>query len=656
MIELVFPDGHRRRYAKGCTGADVAADISPSLAKAALVVELDGELRDLNRVIEVSGAIRILTIRDEEALELIRHDCAHVLAEAVQELFPGTQVTIGPTITHGFYYDFAREDGFSTDDFAAIEKRMVEIIDRDQPITREVWSRDDAIALFTKMGETFKAELIRDLPETEEITLYRQGNWVDLCKGPHLPSTGKIPKAFTLQKLAGAYWRGNSNNEMLHRMYGTAWRNPKELRLHLHQLEEAEKRDHRKLGRDMKLFHAQDEAQGSIFWHANGYQIWLAVENYIRRRTNEDGYREVKTPQLLDKKFWELSGHWEKFRDSMFVVPDEVPAAGDEGPVLSGDGPLMALKPMNCPAHVQIFKHGQKSYRDLPLRMAEFGCCHRNEPHGALHGLMRVRQFTQDDAHIFCTDEQVLDETIRFLKLFASVYDDMGLTQIKYRLATRPVIRAGSDEVWDRAETALAEALNKAGLEYELAPGEGAFYGPKLEFHLTDAIGRSWQCGTYQLDYVLPERLDASYIGPDGDKHRPVMLHRAILGSMERFIGILIEHYAGNLPLWLAPIQVMVTPITSDVDEYAQQVANALAAAGLRVETDLRNEKINYKIREHSLSKIPVIAVVGRTELEDGSVALRFLGAGARHQVMMSVNEAITRLCEDATPPDQRGK
>jgi len=656
MIELVFPDGHRRRYAKGCTGADVAADISPSLAKAALVVELDGELRDLNRVIEVSGAIRILTIRDEEALELIRHDCAHVLAEAVQELFPGTQVTIGPTITHGFYYDFAREDGFSTDDFAAIEKRMVEIIDRDQPITREVWSRDDAIALFTKMGETFKAELIRDLPETEEITLYRQGNWVDLCKGPHLPSTGKIPKAFTLQKLAGAYWRGNSNNEMLHRMYGTAWRNPKELRLHLHQLEEAEKRDHRKLGRDMKLFHAQDEAQGSIFWHANGYQIWLAVENYIRRRTNEDGYREVKTPQLLDKKFWELSGHWEKFRDSMFVVPDEVPAAGDEGPVLSGDGPLMALKPMNCPAHVQIFKHGQKSYRDLPLRMAEFGCCHRNEPHGALHGLMRVRQFTQDDAHIFCTDEQVLDETIRFLKLFASVYDDMGLTQIKYRLATRPVIRAGSDEVWDRAETALAEALNKAGLEYELAPGEGAFYGPKLEFHLTDAIGRSWQCGTYQLDYVLPERLDASYIGPDGDKHRPVMLHRAILGSMERFIGILIEHYAGNLPLWLAPIQVMVTPITSDVDEYAQQVADALAAAGLRVETDLRNEKINYKIREHSLSKIPVIAVVGRTELEDGSVALRFLGAGARHQVMMSVNEAITRLCEDATPPDQRGK
>jgi len=533
---------------------------------------------------------------------------------------------------------------------------MVEIIDRDQPITREVWSRDDAIALFTKMGETFKAELIRDLPETEEITLYRQGNWVDLCKGPHLPSTGKIPKAFTLQKLAGAYWRGNSNNEMLHRMYGTAWRNPKELRLHLHQLEEAEKRDHRKLGRDMKLFHAQDEAQGSIFWHANGYQIWLAVENYIRRRTNEDGYREVKTPQLLDKKFWELSGHWEKFRDSMFVVPDEVPAAGDEGPVLSGDGPLMALKPMNCPAHVQIFKHGQKSYRDLPLRMAEFGCCHRNEPHGALHGLMRVRQFTQDDAHIFCTDEQVLDETIRFLKLFASVYDDMGLTQIKYRLATRPVIRAGSDEVWDRAETALAEALNKAGLEYELAPGEGAFYGPKLEFHLTDAIGRSWQCGTYQLDYVLPERLDASYIGPDGDKHRPVMLHRAILGSMERFIGILIEHYAGNLPLWLAPIQVMVTPITSDVDEYAQQVADALAAAGLRVETDLRNEKINYKIREHSLSKIPVIAVVGRTELEDGSVALRFLGAGARHQVMMSVNEAITRLCEDATPPDQRGK
>jgi threonyl-tRNA synthetase len=654
MITLDFPDGNKRQFPDGVTGFEVAKDISTSLAKAALAIELDGELRDLNREIEKNGTLRIITIRDEEGLELIRHDCAHVLAEAVQELFPGTQVTIGPTIANGFYYDFAREEPFSTDDFVAIEKRMAQIIDRNEDIVREVWSRDDAIALFTKMGETFKAELIGDLPEDEVITLYRQGDWVDLCKGPHLPSTGKIPKAFKLQKLAGAYWRGNSNNEMLHRMYGTAWRNPKELRLHLHQLEEAEKRDHRRLGREMDLFHLQEEAQGSIFWHAKGYQIWLAVEAYVRRMVAADGYSEVKTPQLLDKKFWEQSGHWDKFREGMFVVPDEVPSLDDDGPVFKGDGPLMAIKPMNCPAHVQIFKNGQKSYRDLPIRMAEFGCCHRNEPHGALHGLMRVRQFTQDDAHIFCTDEQIVEETVRFLNLFAKVYEDFELADIKYVLATRPEMRAGSDDVWDRAETALAEALDEAGLSYSIAPGEGAFYGPKLEFHLTDAIGRSWQCGTYQLDYVLPERLDAAYIGADGDKHRPVMLHRAILGSMERFIGILIEHFAGNLPLWLAPVQVIVTPITSDVDEYAQKLAAKFKASGLRVETDLRNEKINYKIREHSLSKIPVIAVVGRREADEGTVALRFLGAGAKHQVMMSVDEAVTRLCEDSTPPDMK--
>jgi len=643
MIKLDFPDGNSREYPDDVTGYGVAADISISLAKSALAIELDGELRDLNRKIEHNGHIRIITLRDEEGLELVRHDCAHVLAEAVQELFPGTQVTIGPTIANGFYYDFARDEPFSTDDFAVIETRMAEIIDRNEDIVREVWNRDEAIALFTKMGETFKAELISDLPEDEVITLYRQGNWVDLCKGPHVPSTGKIPKAFKLQKLAGAYWRGNSNNAMLHRMYGTAWRNPKELRLHLHQLEEAEKRDHRRLGREMDLFHLQEEAQGSIFWHAKGYQIWLAIESYVRRRVDGDGYIEVKTPQLLDKKFWEQSGHWEKFREGMFVVPDEVPSLDDDGPVFTGDGPLMAIKPMNCPAHVQIFKHGQKSYRDLPLRMAEFGCCHRNEPHGALHGLMRVRQFTQDDAHIFCTEEQIVAETVQFLKLFSTVYTDFGLTEIKYVLATRPEMRAGSDAVWDRAETALAEALDEAGLSYEIAPGEGAFYGPKLEFHLTDAIGRSWQCGTYQLDYVLPERLDANYIGADGDKHRPVMLHRAILGSMERFIAILIEHYAGNLPLWLAPTQVMVTPITSDVDDYANEVAKQFRDAGLRVETDLRNEKINYKIREHSLAKIPVIAVVGRKEAEENSVALRFLGAGAKHQVMMDRVEAVTR-------------
>ncbi|VAV87326.1 Threonyl-tRNA synthetase [hydrothermal vent metagenome] len=655
MINIELADGSVRSFAKGVTGMQVASDISISLAKAALAIELNGELRDVTREIETSGTIRIITIRDEEGLELIRHDCAHVLAEAVQELFPGTQVTIGPTIKDGFYYDFAREQGFSTDDFAAIEQRMTEIIDRNEPIVREVWNRDDAIALFTKMGETFKAELIADLPKNEIITLYRQGKWVDLCKGPHLPSTGKIPKAFKLQKLAGAYWRGNSNNPMLHRMYGTAWRNPKELRLHLHRLEEAQKRDHRRLGRDMDLFHMQEEAQGSIFWHAKGYQLWLAVENYVRRRVDGDGYREVKTPQLLDKKFWEQSGHWEKFREAMFVVPDEVPSADDDGPVISGDGPLMAIKPMNCPAHVQIFKHGQKSYRDLPIRMAEFGCCHRNEPHGALHGLMRVRQFTQDDAHIFCTEQQIVEETVRFLQLFSTIYTDFGLSDIRYVLATRPEVRAGSDEVWERAETALAEALDEAGLSYQIAPGEGAFYGPKLEFHLTDAIGRSWQCGTYQLDYVLPERLDASYIGADGDKHRPVMLHRAVLGSMERFIAILIEHYAGNLPLWLAPTQIMVTPITSDVDDYAQQIADQFAAAGLRVDTDLRNEKINYKIREHSLAKIPVIAVVGRKEMEENTIALRFLGEGAKHQVMMRVDEALARLRKDALPPDQQG-
>ncbi|MBL4616656.1 MAG: threonine--tRNA ligase [Robiginitomaculum sp.] len=652
MIKLKFPDGQMREFPDGVSGLDVAKDISPSLAKAALAIEIDGELLDLTREIEQGGSLRIITIRDEEGLELIRHDCAHVLAEAVQELFPGTQVTIGPIIRDGFYYDFAREEGFSSDDFAAIEKKMAQIIDRNDAIVREVWNRDDAIKLFKEMGETFKAELIADLPEDEEITLYRQGQWVDLCKGPHLPSTGKIPKAFKLQKLAGAYWRGNSNNPMLHRMYGTAWRNPKELRLHLHQLEEAEKRDHRKLGREMDLFHTQDEAQGSIFWHANGYQIWLAVEAYIRRMQVKDGYVEVKTPQLLDKKFWELSGHWDKFREAMFVVPDVIPSTDETEAIITGDTPLMAIKPMNCPAHVQIFKHGQKSYRDLPIRMAEFGCCHRNEPHGALHGLMRVRQFTQDDAHIFCTEEQIVDETVRFLKLFSDVYTDFGLEKIRYVLATRPEVRSGSDEVWDRAETALAEALDAAGLEYDMAPGEGAFYGPKLEFHLTDAIGRSWQCGAYQLDYVVPARLDATYIGADGDKHRPVMLHRAILGSMERFLGILIEHYAGNMPLWLAPVQVVVTPITSDVDDYAIEVAKQLEKAGLRVETDLRNEKINYKIREHSVSKIPVIAVVGRREAEEESVALRFLGAGAKHQVMMDVKSACEKLSEDATPPD----
>ncbi len=654
MIELEFPDGARRQYEDNVTGRDVAQSIAPSLAKAALAIALDGEVRDLDRPIEHGGILRIITARDDEGLELIRHDAAHVLAEAVQDLFPGTQVTIGPTVTDGFYYDFARDEPFSTDDFEKIEAQMNKIIDRDTPIEREVWDRDEAIAFFKKMGETYKAELISDLPKDEVITLYRQGNWVDLCKGPHLPSTGKLPKAFKLMKLAGAYWRGDSSKAQLQRIYGTAWRNPKELRSHLHRLEEAEKRDHRKLGREMDLFHLQPEAQGSVFWHANGYQIWLAVEGYIRRRLAGAGYSEVKTPQLLDKAFWEQSGHWEKFRDNMFVVPDFVPSLDDDEIVIPPDASMMAIKPMNCPAHVQIFRNGQKSYRDLPIRMAEFGCCHRNEPHGALHGLMRVRQMTQDDAHIFCMEQQIGEETIAFCELLGSVYDHFGFTDVRVHLALRPDVRAGDDAVWDRAEADLEDALKATGLDYVLTPGEGAFYGPKLEFHLTDAIGRSWQCGTLQLDFVLPERLDASYVGEDGERHRPVMLHRAILGSLERFIGMLIEHYAGNMPLWLSPVQVMVAPIVSEVDDYAQEVAKALAAAGLRVDTDLRNEKINYKIREHSHAKVPVIAVVGRREADEQTVALRFLGEGGKHQQMMALDDAVKMLAERAAPPDQQ--
>ena len=652
MIDLEFPDGSHRQFDNGASGLDVAAGIAPSLAKAALAIELDEVLLDLNRPLEHGGKVRIITARDEEGLDLIRHDAAHVLAEAVQELFPGTQVTIGPVIENGFYYDFARNEPFSTEDFAAIEARMAEIVDRDEAISREVWDRDDAIAFFKDKGETFKAELISDLPKEEEITLYRQGGWVDLCRGPHLPSTGKLPKAFKLMKLAGAYWRGDSSRDQLQRIYGTAWRNPKELRLYLQRLEEAEKRDHRKLGREMDLFHLQPEAQGSVFWHANGYQVWLAVEGYIRRRLAGAGYQEVKTPQLLDKTFWEQSGHWDKFRDNMFVVPDFVPSLEEDEIIIPPDANMMALKPMNCPAHVQIFRNGQKSYRDLPIRMAEFGCCHRNEPHGALHGLMRVRQMTQDDAHIFCTPEQILDETKAFCRLLGSVYADFGFTDVKVRLALRPDVRAGEDQVWTRAEDDLENALKATGLAYELAPGEGAFYGPKLEFHLTDAIGRSWQCGTLQLDFVLPERLDAAYVGEDGERHRPVMLHRAILGSLERFIGVLIEHYAGNLPLWLAPVQVVVTTITSDADDYAAAAAKRLADAGLRVETDLRNEKINYKVREHSHAKVPVIAVAGRRECEDGTLALRFLGKGAKHQQVMSLEEVETLLKAQATPPD----
>ncbi len=651
MIKVTLPDGSEREYADGASPLDVAESISKSLAKKALAAKVNGEMWDLVRPLEGDAEVAIITSRDPEGLELIRHDAAHVLAQAVQDLYPDTQVTIGPVIDDGFYYDFAREEPFSTDDFEKIEKKMNQIIDADYPIVREVWDKDEAIATFKKIGEDYKAQIIDDIiPPGEAITVYKQGDWFDLCRGPHLPSTGKLPKAFKLMKLAGAYWRGDSNNEMLQRMYGTAWANEKDLKAHLHRLEEAEKRDHRKLGQQLDLFHLQPEAQGSVFWHPKGFMIWRQLEAYIRRAQDEDGYVEVKTPQLLDSVFWEKSGHWDKFRENMFVVPDFIPNTDEDEVKIPAETSLMALKPMNCPAHVQIFKNAQRSYRDLPIRMAEFGCCHRNEAHGALHGLMRVRQMTQDDAHIFCREDQIGDETLRFLKLFSRVYNDFGLTEISYKLATRPEVRGGTDENWDRAEKALADALTEAGLEFEIAEGEGAFYGPKLEFHLTDAIGRTWQCGTFQLDYVLPERLDAEYTGSDGAKHRPVMLHRAVFGTFERFMGILIENYAGAFPMWLSPVQVVVAAITDAANEYAEEAAAALRKAGLRVETDLRNEKINYKVREHSLQKVPVIAVVGGREAEERTLALRRLGSNG--QQIIALDEAATVLSQEGLAPD----
>ena len=638
-----------RSFSEAVSGADLAADIGPGLAKAALAMRVNGELTDLATTITTDSDVALVTAKDDDGLELLRHDAAHVMAEAVQELFPDTQVTIGPVIENGFFYDFAREKPFTLDDLELIEKRMQEIVDRNEEIVREVWERDDAIKYFNDAGETYKAEIIQGLPEGEAVSIYKQGNWLDLCRGPHLPSTGKLGKAFKLMKLAGAYWRGDHRNEMLQRIYGTCWANEKQLKAHLLMLEEAEKRDHRKIGREMNLFHLQEEAQGSVFWHPKGYTIWLALEAYIRRRLDRAGYVEVKTPQLLDSRFWEQSGHWSKFRENMFVVPDEIPSTEDDAPVVSGDAKLMAIKPMNCPAHVQIYKNGIRSYRDLPLRMAEFGCCHRNEPHGALHGLMRVRQMTQDDAHIFCREDQVTEETTAFCALLESVYHDLGFDQIEVKLATRPDVRAGEDETWDRAEAALETAVQAAHLDYEITPGEGAFYGPKLEFHLKDAIGRTWQCGTIQLDFVLPERLDATYVGQDGEKHRPVMLHRAILGSLERFIGILIESYAGKLPLWLAPVQVVVATITSDGDDYARHVAEVLESKGLRVNIDLRNEKINYKVREHSQAKVPVIAVVGQKEAESQAVALRRLGG--KTQEILALTEAADTLWNEAAMP-----
>lgn len=649
MVAITLPDGSVREFSGSVTGAALAADIGPGLAKAALAIRLNDELDDLKTEITEDANVAIVTAKDDGALELLRHDAAHIMAEAVQELFPDTQATIGPVIENGFFYDFAREQPFTLDDLDKIEKRMREIVDRNEEIVREHWPRDKAIQYFNDAGEKYKAEIIEGFPAGEDIKIYKQGDWLDLCRGPHLPSTGKLGKAFKLMKLAGAYWRGDHRNEMLQRIYGTCWADEKQLKAHLLMLEEAEKRDHRRLGREMDLFHLQEEAQGSVFWHPKGYTVWLALESYIRKRLAGAGYVEVKTPQLLDSRFWEQSGHWSKFRENMFVVPDEIPSTEDDAPVVSNDSKLMAIKPMNCPAHVQIYKNDIRSYRDLPLRMAEFGCCHRNEPHGALHGLMRVRQMTQDDAHIFCEENQVTEETTAFCALLQSVYQDLGFEELEVKLATRPDVRAGEDATWDRAEEALEDAVKAANLDYEITPGEGAFYGPKLEFHLKDAIGRTWQCGTIQLDFVLPERLDATYVGRDGEKHRPVMLHRAILGSLERFIGILIESYAGKLPLWLAPVQVVVTTITSSADGYATEVLETLKAQGLRAELDIRNEKINYKVREHSKAKVPVIAVVGEKEADAKTVALRRLGG--KTQEILALTEATDTLAAEAAAP-----
>jgi threonyl-tRNA synthetase len=639
MIDLKFPDGSGRSYDDGVTGRAVAQSISPSLEKKALLAKLDGALLDLDRPLPHGGAIEIVTRDAPEALEVIRHDTAHVLAEAVQELFPGTQVTIGPNVEDGFYYDFARDEPFSLDDFAAIEKRMAEIVARDEKIVREVWERPDAIAYFKGIGEAYKAEIIEGIPGDQPITVYRQGNWLDLCRGPHLPSTRHVGKAFKLTKLAGAYWRGDQRNPQLQRIYGTAWASEADLAAYLQRIEEAEKRDHRKVGAAMDLFHFQEEGKGMVFWHPKGWTLYRTLQNYVRRRMEAEGYQEVQTPQILDRGFWEKSGHWDKFHASMFVCET------DEGEVL-------AVKPMNCPGHVQIFRHGQRSYRELPIRLAEFEGLHRFESSGSLMGLLRVRRMQQDDAHIFCREDQIEAESIAFVELLKRIYADLEVELHSVKLALRPDLRFGSDEVWDLAETKLERAANAAGVEVERVAGEGAFYGPKLEFHLRDAIGRTWQCGTLQLDYVLPERLDASYIGEDGAKHRPVMLHRAILGSMERFLGVLIEHYAGAFPLWLAPTQAVVATITSDADDYAAAVQARLKAAGLRAEIDLRNEKVGYKVREHSVAKVPVIAVVGRREAEEGKVALRRLGSS--EQQVLTLDEAVAALAAEARAPDQR--
>ena len=610
MPVVTLPDGSSRSYDHPVTIADVAADIGPGLAKAALAGKVDGRMVDTSFTIDGDAELAIITNKSNEALELIRHDAAHVMAQAVQELFPGTQVTIGPAIEDGFYYDFAREEPFHPDDLQKIEDRMREIVGRDLPIQREVWDREQAKQTFGGIGEDYKVEIINDIiPEGEEVSVYRQGDWFDVCRGPHLPSTGKLPKAFKLMKLAGAYWRGDSNNQMLQRIYGTAWRDKKELKAYLHQLDEAEKRDHRKIGKALDLFHAQDEAPGMVFWHNRGWTVYLAVQEYIRDKLRHHGYQEVHTPQVIDRSLWEKSGHWEKFRDDIFVTETE--------------GRVYAIKPMNCPAHIQIYNHGLKSYRDLPLRLAEFGSCHRNEPSGTLHGLMRVRNFVQDDAHIFCTEDQILSEVLAFTDLLFEVYRDFGFDEVLVKLSTRPEKRVGSDEVWDKSEKSLEDALNARGLDWELQPGEGAFYGPKIEFSLRDCLNRVWQLGTIQLDFSMPERLGATYIAEDNSKQVPVMLHRAILGSIERFIGILIEHHAGAFPLWLAPVQAVVMNITDRQAEFCREVAKSLQDKGFRADLDLRNEKIGFKIREHTLQRTPYLLVIGDREMESSSVAVR---------------------------------
>ena len=637
MPVITLPDGAKKTYEGSVTPAQIAADIGPGLAKAALAARIDGEMIDLTLTLTEDANLSLVTVRDEDSLALLRHDAAHVMAEAVLELYPETQVTIGPSIENGFYYDFHREDAFSTDDLEAIETRMHEIVDRNEAITREVWSRDEAVAFYKKNDEPFKVELVDAIPANETVTFYRQGDFIDLCRGPHMPSTGRLGHAFKLMKVAGAYWRGDSNRPMLQRISGTAFHTEKELNAYLVMLEEAEKRDHRKLGRSLDFFHLQEEAAGSVFWHPKGWVLYREIESYMRRRLDDAGYNEVKTPQLVDRSLWEASGHWEKFGDNMFTAESE-------------DDRTLALKPMNCPGHVQIYRQGITSYRDLPLRMAEFGSCHRNEPSGALHGIMRVRAFTQDDAHIFCTEDQINSESVAFCNLLQDIYRDFGFEEVRVKFSDRPEVRAGDDATWDKAEAALRDATDAAQLETTLNPGEGAFYGPKLEFVLRDAIGRDWQCGTLQVDFVLPDRLDAEYVTEDGSRARPVMLHRAILGSLERWIGILIEQYSGRMPPWLSPVQCVVAPITESANDYADKVADALKSAGLRVETDLRNEKISYKVREHSVAKVPYIIAVGGREAESNSVALRRLGSDK--QETLALSEAVNTLGKEILPPD----